>query len=211
MANALIWGASGAIGSAVINKLKDEGWQTIGITRNATNNTRAADHVIETNFENPAEVAQAVYLVSQEMDEIDLMCYAAGDIEYQKIADMAPEDWRRIMDANLNGVFYTTHHSLPLMSENAHIFILGAVSERMRLPGMAGYAAAKAGLEAFAETLGKEERKKRVSVVRPGAVATPFWEKVPMRPPKDAAPAEKVADKIYAAYLSGHKGKLDLV
>jgi NAD(P)-dependent dehydrogenase (short-subunit alcohol dehydrogenase family) len=97
------------------------------------------------------------------------------------------------------------------MSENAHIFILGAVSERMRLPGLGGYAAAKAGLEAFAEALGKEERKKRVTVVRPGAVATPFWEKVPLKLPKDAAPPEKVAEKIYEAYLSEHKGKLDLV
>jgi short-subunit dehydrogenase len=76
---------------------------------------------------------------------------------------------------------------------------------------LAAYAASKAGLEAFAETLGKEERKKRVTIVRPGAVATPFWNKVPMNMPKDAASAEKVADKVYEAFLSGNKGKLDLV
>jgi hypothetical protein len=34
---------------------------------------------------------------------------------------------------------------------------------------------------------------------------------VPLNLPKDAAPAEKVAEKIFEAFLSGHKGKLDLV
>ena len=47
------------------------------------------------------------------------------------------------------------------MYENAHIIFIGAVSERLKLPGLSAYAASKAGLEAFAEVLGKEERKKR--------------------------------------------------
>jgi hypothetical protein len=48
-------------------------------------------------------------------------------------------------------------------------------------------------------------------VVRPGAVATSFWEKVPLRMPADAPPPAKVAQKILEAYQSGHKGQLDLV
>lgn len=71
--------------------------------------------------------------------------------------------------------------------------------------------AAKAGLEAFAEAVRKEERRKRVTVVRPGAVDTPFWEKGPMRKPKDAAAPEKVAQRILAAVAEEHSGQLDLV
>ena len=41
-------------------------------------------------------------------------------------------------------------------------------------------------LEAFAEALGKEERTRKVLVVRPGAVDTPLWQKVSMRLPKGA-------------------------
>ena len=123
---------------------------------------------------------------------------------------MPPESWQRIMDANLNGPFLATHYSLPLLAENAHLFYLGAVSERLRLPGLAAYAAAKAGLEAFAEALRKEQRQRRVTVVRPGAVATSFWDKVPLRLPKDAAPPEKVARRILEAYENGHTGLLDL-
>jgi hypothetical protein len=49
-----------------------------------------------------------------------------------------------------------------------------------------------------------------VTVVRPGAVATPFWDKVPMRLPKDAATPEKVAGRILQAYVDGQSGTLDL-
>jgi len=50
-----------------------------------------------------------------------------------------------------------------------------------------------------------------VTVVRPGAVKTTFWDKVPMKIPPDAASPEKVALKIIAAYQAGHQGNLDLV
>ena len=87
---------------------------------------------------------------------------------------------------------------------------LGAVSERMRLPGLSAYAAAKAGLEAFAEALRKEERKRRVIVVRPGAVNTEFWQKVPFKMPGSALSPEAVAEKVVEAVNAGHQGVLDL-
>jgi NAD(P)-dependent dehydrogenase (short-subunit alcohol dehydrogenase family) len=97
-----------------------------------------------------------------------------------------------------------------LLAEDAHLFYLGAISERLRLPGLGAYAAAKAGLEAFADTLRKEERRRKVTVVRPAAVATPLWEKVPMRLPAHAMTAKDLAERIIEAYRDGHKGTLDL-
>jgi NAD(P)-dependent dehydrogenase (short-subunit alcohol dehydrogenase family) len=211
MKNALVWGSSGAIGQAVLRKLNAEGWITAGIVRDSLKIPQIADFVFETKFENPGYIEETAYLVSQEIGEINFWCYAAGDISSEKVSEMAPKDWQRIITANLNGAFFAIHYFLPLLTETAHVFFIGAMSERLRLPGLSAYAASKAGLEALAESLGKEERKKRITIVRPGAVATPFWDKVPLRLPKDAAPAEKVAEKIYEAYLSEHRGKLDLV
>jgi len=144
------------------------------------------------------------------VDTVDLWIYTAGDISYSRVSEIPPAEWQKIISANLNNAFYAIHASLPLLSEEAHIFFLGAVSERLRLPGLSAYAAAKAGLEAFAETLGKEERKKRVTVVRPGAVRTKFWDKVPLKTPADAAAPEKIAEKIIKAYEARHKGRLDI-
>lgn len=211
MKTAMVWGSSGAIGSAIINQLNREGWITVGLSRGDSISSKVAKLEFKVNFGDTQNLEETTYLISQEVDEVNFWVYAGGDIMYQKIADMTPGNWQSIVDANLNNVFTAVHYSLPLLAEFAHIFIIGAVSERLRLPGLAAYAASKAGLEAFAETLAKEERKKRVTIVRPGAVITPFWDKVPLNLPKDAATAEKVAGKIYEAFLSEHKGKLDLV
>jgi NAD(P)-dependent dehydrogenase (short-subunit alcohol dehydrogenase family) len=73
-----------------------------------------------------------------------------------KVADLDFKSWNRILVANLTGTFLCTHHSLPILAEDAHLFYLGAVSKRLRLPGLPVYAAAKAGLEAFGEVLRKE-------------------------------------------------------
>jgi NAD(P)-dependent dehydrogenase (short-subunit alcohol dehydrogenase family) len=114
------------------------------------------------------------------------------------------------LDANLNGAYLAIHYSLPLLAPQAHIFFLGAISERMRLPRLSAYAAAKAGLEAFAEALRKEQRKRRVTVVRPVAVDTPFWDKVPFNLPPHPLQPDDVAQRILAAYHERHKGPLDL-
>jgi NAD(P)-dependent dehydrogenase (short-subunit alcohol dehydrogenase family) len=211
MKNAIVWGSSGAIGDAVVKKLIAEDWMTVGITRNREQSPGSARLEVEIKHGDAQSIQEAIYLISQEIGEIDLFCYAGGDILYDKVADSNPGDWQRILNANLTNVFSAIHYTLPLLSENAHIFVIGAVSERLRLPGLSAYAASKAGLEAFAQTLAKEQRKKLVTIVRPAAVATPFWDKVPLKMPKDAAEPRKVADKIYEAFLSGHKGNLDLV
>jgi len=211
MKNALIWGATGAIGQACLKKLNAEGWTTIGIARDASTIENQANFILETPLDEPHKIEQTIYLVSQQVGEIALWIYTAGDIVSMKVDEMEPQDWGRILSANLSGAYHAVHYSLPLLSENAHIFFVGAISERLKLPGLSAYAASKSGLEAFATALSKEQRKKLITVVRPGAVKTPFWEKVPMRLPANAASPEKVAEKIFEAYQTGHKGQLDLI
>jgi NADP-dependent 3-hydroxy acid dehydrogenase YdfG len=210
MKTAMIWGAAGGIGKACLEILQENDWNTLGIARDTIAISEIATHTFDANFEDPSMVDQVVYLSSQVVDEIDLWIYAAGDIFSSRVSDSQASDWERIILANLTGAFYSIHSSLPLLQEKAHIFFLGAVSERLRLPGLSAYAATKAGLEAFADTLRKEERKKLITVVRPGAVTTSFWDKVPLKAPADAAPPEKIAQKILEAYEAGHKGHLDL-
>jgi NAD(P)-dependent dehydrogenase (short-subunit alcohol dehydrogenase family) len=211
MKNALVWGAAGGIGQAILQKLNADGWTTIAVARDTSTITTLADHVFETPFDDPGRLEQTAYLISQEAGDIDFWCYTAGDILQTRVSDMLPQDWNRIISANLTNAYYAIHFSLPLLSENAHLIFVGAVSERLKLPGLSAYAASKAGLEAFAVALSKEERKKRITVVRPGAVTTPLWKKVALRLPADAASPEKVAEKIVVAYQAGHKGQLDLV
>lgn len=210
MKTAMVWGANGGIGRALVRALCDEGWRVIAVSRHAEQVGEMTPHSFTADVADDFDVQNAVMSTSYETDAVDLWIYAAGDITAVPVGEMDDDAWRRILDANLTGAYLATYRSLPLLAEDAHLVYLGAVSERLRLPGLAAYAAAKAGLEAFAEALRKEQRKRRVTVVRPAAVDTPLWEKVPMSKPKDAAAPEKVAKRILQAYHEGHKGTLDL-
>lgn len=210
MNNAMVWGASGGIGRALVQHLVVAGWQTVAVSRNTAGLDVLTPYVIQADPTDAFTVQQAVMQTAQILGEVDLWIYSAGDIASARVGDMDEADWQRLMDANLTGPFIATHHSLPLLAADAHLIYLGAISERLRLPGLAAYAAAKAGLEAFAEALAKEERKRRITVVRPGAVETALWDKVPLRLPKGAMTPADLATKILDAHTSGHKGTLDL-
>ncbi len=209
MRTAMIWGANGGIGRVLTAQLIADQWDVIAIARDAEG-LADVSLSLQADVTNPYAVQEAVLSAGYQVDEVALWIYAAGDITSARVDQMTPEEWQRIVGANLYGAYLTTHYSLPLLAEDAHLFYLGAVSERLRLPGLSAYAAAKSGLEAFAEALRIEDRKRRVTLVRPGAVDTAFWDKVPLRLPKDAAPAEKVAKRILAAYAEQHMGLLDL-
>jgi len=210
MKTAMIWGAYGGIGQALLRRLHRDGWTAVAMARQADRLRDAAAYAFDVDLSHPSSVQQAVMAAAQEVEAVDLWVYAAGDITAATVSAMTPEVWRRILDANLTGAFLATHYSLPLLAPDAHLFFLGALSERMRLPGLSAYAAAKAGLEAFAEALRKEQRQQKVTVVRPAAVNTPLWSKVPFRLPPGAMAPEAVAERILAAYAEGHRGTLDL-
>lgn len=207
---ALIWGASGGIGRALVSTLQAAGLNTIAVTRNSDNLVDISDQVVEIgDFAQDSAVQTAVREVAYYADQVDLWIYAAGDILSRPVVDLEPREWGRILNANLTGPYLTLHHSMPLLAERSHIMFIGAIQERLRLPGLGAYAAAKAGLEALAESVRKEQRRRTVTVIRPGAVDTPLWDKVPLRVPRDAMAPSELAQKIYESYQSNLAGQVD--
>ncbi len=97
-----------------------------------------------------------------------------------------------------------------LLVADASLIFLGARSERLYLPRLSAYAAAKAGLDSFVEVLAKEERQRRVTLVHPVAVDTPLWEKVTFKLPAGAMSSDEAVQRILSAYRDGHRGQLDL-
>jgi NAD(P)-dependent dehydrogenase (short-subunit alcohol dehydrogenase family) len=211
MKKAIIWGSEGGIGQAIVEKFLAEGWQVAALARDLSSSSQSADWSYQADFSQSGDMDQAGAWLQSTLEEADVMIYAAGDIASQKVAEGDPQRWEQIIDNNLTGIYHSLRVSLPILSETGHIFLLGAVSERLQLPGLSAYAAAKAGLEALAVSLSKEERKKKVTVVRPGAVDTPLWEKVPFKKPSHTYSPAQIADKIWEAYQADHKGQLDLV
>ncbi|MCS6828932.1 MAG: SDR family NAD(P)-dependent oxidoreductase [Caldilinea sp.] len=209
MSTALIFGASGGIGRALAQQLRAKGWTVGAVSRHPHDLAELTEFRYEADVADEFAVQRAIYSAAQELAAIDLWVYAVGDILSSPVAEMKPEAWKRILDANLTGAYLATHYSLPLLAEQAHLLYIGAYGEKLRLPGLSAYAAAKAGLEAFVTTLAKEQRKLRVTVVRPGAVDTPLWNKTPMRLPRNALTPEALAEQILHAHESGASGVLD--
>lgn len=210
MNTAMVWGASGGIGSALVKTLADAGWRVLSVARDRGAVSYLTSEVVEADVQDPHSVQQAVQQAEELVEDVDLWIYAVGDITSVKIDQMSPGEWDQILAANLGGAYLAARYSLSLLASDAHMVFLGAVSERLRLPGLAAYASTKAGLEAFAEVLRKEQRGRRVTVVRPKAVETELWEKVPFSVPHGAMEPEALAERILRAYQEGHKGVLDL-
>ncbi len=211
MKKVIIWGSEGDIGQAIMSKFQQQGMQVAALAREISPVSQAADWSYQVDFTNFEDIQGAGTWLKENLEDADVFVYAAGDIASQKVAEGDPQRWQEILDNNLTGIYQSLRVSLPLLNESSHIFLLGAVSERLQLPGLSAYAAAKAGLEALAVSLSKEERKKKVTVVRPGAVDTSFWDKVPFKKPSHTYSTTQVADKIWEAYQQEHQGQLDLV
>jgi NAD(P)-dependent dehydrogenase (short-subunit alcohol dehydrogenase family) len=210
MRTALIWGAAGGIGRALVERLAVLEWQVLAVARDDSGLARPDVESYAADLSREADVAAAALWAARQAEHVQLWVYAAGDMFGGALADTALADWERLFAANVRGAHLALHHSLPLIAAGGHIVFIGAYVDRITLPKLGAYAASKAALDAYATVLGKEIRDRRVTNVRVGAVDTPLWSKAPFRLPKGAAAPADVAEAIIAAHQSGQKGVLDL-
>lgn len=210
MPTALIWGASGGLGQAFTQQLKADGWQVFAAARAVERVLPAADLIAEFEANSEQSIQQVVYQVAQHTPELDLMIYSAGGLVYDKLDAMPLAGWVATFDSNVKGAFLAARHSLPLLVQGGHMIFIGAYSDHLRLPKMGAYAAAKAALAELVAILAKENRRHRFTLVRPGAVHTPFWEQVTFKRPADAKAPQQVAAAVIAHHLAGNAGELNL-
>ncbi len=210
MPEALIWGASGGIGAALVSALKARGWKVYAAARTEDRIPPEADFRVAFDANHPYSIKEASTLIAYETTGVDLVVYAAGGIAAQPLSDIDADTWTRVINANLTGAQLTAQSSINLLNEGGALMFIGAYVDKIQLPRFGAYTAAKAGLEALAAILSKEQRKLKISIVRPPAVATPFWDNVPFKLPNGALTPEQVAEAIIAHYDSGTGGALDL-
>jgi 3-oxoacyl-[acyl-carrier protein] reductase len=95
------------------------------------------------------------------------------------LLDLAPDEWRSMVDVNFNALYHVTRAVLPGMVQRrrGHVVNIGSIAGRSAFVGGACYAATKAAVTSFSESLMLEVRHSgvRVSVVMPGSVATDLF------------------------------------
>jgi NAD(P)-dependent dehydrogenase (short-subunit alcohol dehydrogenase family) len=123
-------------------------------------------------------VKRAVAATIDRFGGLDIVVNNAGVGIFADAADLTPEQWSRVIDTNLTGVYNTCHVALPHLRRRGggYIVNISSLAGKSAFVGGSAYCASKAGLNAFSEVLMQEVRYDniRVSTVMPGSVATGF-------------------------------------
>jgi NAD(P)-dependent dehydrogenase (short-subunit alcohol dehydrogenase family) len=210
MPDVLIWGASGGMGQALTESLLQAGWRVFAAARDVSKIPAGVHQAYPFDAADPASIQDIAMDLAHETTGLDLSVYAAGELRADFQRQMSPESWSAVLDSNLNGAFLTASHTLQLMAAGGHMMFVGAYVDHLILPKMGAYAAAKAGLETLVQVLQKEHRKLHFTLLKPGAVDTPFWLNAPFRLPAGAKTPQRVAQALLTQYQNGDSGVLAL-
>jgi NAD(P)-dependent dehydrogenase (short-subunit alcohol dehydrogenase family) len=108
----------------------------------------------------------------------DILVNNAGVGIFGPLADMSVDDWRAVIETNLNGVFHCCREAIPQMKQRGggYIFNISSLAGKNPILNGAAYNASKFGLNGLSEALMMEVRHDgiRVSYLMPGSVATDF-------------------------------------
>jgi len=181
---AVVTGGNRGIGRGIAEALAREG-ATVAVTaRAASGAEQAAREIGRDAFGVACDVRayEAVQRLFREVEKraggADILVNNAGIGIFGPLADMEPDDWRAVIETNLNGVFYCCHEAIPQMRKRGggYIFNISSLAGKNPIAGGAAYNASKFGLNGFSEALMMEVRYDgiRVSYLMPGSVATEF-------------------------------------
>ncbi|WP_340109352.1 SDR family NAD(P)-dependent oxidoreductase [Pikeienuella sp. HZG-20] len=128
-------------------------------------------------------VQSAAARSNAEMGGIDiLVCNAGVAGKNTTVADYPVEEWRRVLDINLNGVFYCCKAVSPIMAKAGYgrVVNIASIAGKEGNPNASAYSASKAGVIALTKSLGKELADKNVAVncVTPAAAKTAIFDQM---------------------------------
>ncbi|QUS41027.1 glucose 1-dehydrogenase [Tardiphaga alba] len=115
-----------------------------------------------------------------EAGDISILINNAGIIIREGIdSERAAENWRRVLDVNLNGVFNVTHAFLPsLRARRGSVINLGSIASFVGVADTLGYSPSKGGVKLLTQALARELAKDgiRVNALAPGVIETAMTE-----------------------------------
>jgi NAD(P)-dependent dehydrogenase (short-subunit alcohol dehydrogenase family) len=124
------------------------------------------------------EVEALMAFAAAEAGGLDILINNAGIGLFSPVSEMSPEDWDRVIDTNLTGVFYCSRAAIPhlLKRGGGAIINISSLAGKNAFAGGAAYNASKFGLEGLSEAMMLDLRYQNIKVayVMPGSVATEF-------------------------------------
>ena len=191
---ALVTGASSGIGKACALALLKEGWQVVLVGRRAdalaaavaeAGANAANAHAIPTDLSKEPEVKALFEQIRSRFGRLDLVFNNAGiSLPYTLPGDLSGDEWRRAVDINLNGAFYTLSYAFKLMQEQSpqggRIINNGSISAHVPRPGSIAYTATKHAISGLTRAASLDGRPYNIAVgqIDIGNVASDMTEKM---------------------------------
>ena len=182
---AYVTGGMGGIGTAICQRLHKEGFKVIagcGPTRDHAKwiaEQAALGYTFYASVGNVGDWDSTVEAFTKSKAEhgvIDVLVNNAGITRDRMFLKMTPEDWKAVIDTNLNAMFNVTKQVVPGMVDKGwgRIIQISSVNGEKGQSGQTNYSAAKAGMHGFTMALAQEMANKGVTVntVSPGYIGT---------------------------------------
>ena len=143
----------------------------------------------------------------KKIKNIEVLVNNAGVGIFNKLEDITSDEWDIQLNTNLKGAFLVTKSILPSMiyKKSGKIVFINSVAGLNPYPCSSAYVASKYGLRGFSSSLREEIREHNIKVISiyPGAVDTPFWDKIKSEFPKDQMlSSSDVASSVINAILA---------
>jgi len=143
------------------------------------------DNIIKINVDvsNFDSVVSGFKSTLDQVDKVDILINNAGIAgPSHKTWDYPNEDWKKVIDIDLSGIFYTSKVIVPHMIENNYgrIVNISSIAGKEGNPNAMPYSAAKAGVIALTKSLGKELADKNIAVncITPAAAKTKIFDQI---------------------------------
>jgi 2-hydroxycyclohexanecarboxyl-CoA dehydrogenase len=174
MKTAVVTGGGSGIGQAVADRLRANGYHVaiIDLTESDDGFAHTADVTDRT------QVDAALSAIRAQLGPVTILVNAAGMDGFKRFSDITFDEWQRVIDVNLNGVFHCVQAVLPDMVEAGwgRIVNISSSSTHSGTPYMAHYVAAKSAVNGLTKTLALEYGPAGITVnaVPPGFIDTPM-------------------------------------
>ncbi len=187
---AIVTGASKGIGRSIALALAERGVKIVLAARNSDALSSIEKEIgskgwkavtIPTDVTSEHSVKNLIFETLKQFGKIDILINNAGVGVFNKVVDTTYEDYERMMNVNLKGVFLCSRAVIPSMIKNnrGEIINIASLAGKNSFSGGAVYSATKWGLIGFARSLMLEVRENNIRVVTicPGSVNTHFADK----------------------------------
>jgi 2-hydroxycyclohexanecarboxyl-CoA dehydrogenase len=171
---AVVTGGASGIGLAVVQRLRADGLSVAAIDLKPSED----DLCYTANVTDRSAVDAALSAIRDRLGPVTILVNAAGLDGFKRFTNITFEDWRKVIDVNLHGVFHTIQAVLPDMLEAGwgRIVNISSSSAQGGQPLMTHYVASKAAVIGLTKALALEFGPKGITVntIPPGFIDTPM-------------------------------------